>query len=74
MSSNDMLAVGKDHPARSRKLPWYQTSLGNKLSPEARKLFEQYSKIPAQEVDAHIYRVVSCSHVMLYHPIFKCAF
>lgn len=72
--SSDILAVGKDHPARSRKLPWYQDLLGNKLSPEARKLFEQYSKIPAQEVEAHIYRVVSCFCVMLSYTVFKCTY
>ena len=63
--SSDILAVDKDHPARSRKLPWYQASLDNKLSPEARKLFEQYSKIPAQEIETHIYKVVSYFLLML---------
>lgn len=75
MSSSDLLAVGKDHAARSKKLPWYQASLGNKLSPEARQLFEQYSKIPAQEVEAHVYISVSSFNIRLLHDtVLKCTY
>jgi hypothetical protein len=55
----DFLAIGKDHPVRSRSLPWYRNSLGNRLSPEARDLFERYSKIPPKDIESHIYELVS---------------
>ena len=35
------------------QLPWYLNDLEN-LKPEARELFEKYSKVPADQVVAHI--------------------
>lgn len=53
---------------RSTKLPWYIESCEDKLTPSMRKLLEEYSHIPADEVVPHIYKVVSthCRTFFLY--------
>ena len=43
---------------RDKDLPWYYPEL-KKLGPSARELLENYSKIPAAEVEDHIYKMVS---------------
>ena len=45
--------------ARSVSWPWYHHTLTTELTVDARTLLEQYSKIPASEVEKHIYRIVS---------------
>jgi hypothetical protein len=41
-------------------LPWYQEELKEEdLSPDARKLLQEYSGIPAEKVVAHVKDVVS---------------
>ncbi len=45
--------------ARSVSWPWYHHTLTTELTVDARALLEQYSKIPADRVETHIYRVVS---------------
>ena len=45
--------------ARSVSWPWYHHLLTNELTMDARTLFEQYAKIPADDVENHIYRIVS---------------
>jgi hypothetical protein len=44
---------------RDKKVPWYTESLDGKLGDAARTLLENYSKIPAEKVESHIYEVVS---------------
>ncbi|KAL9619270.1 MAG: hypothetical protein Q9160_006122 [Pyrenula sp. 1 TL-2023] len=36
---------------------WFFTSIGNRMSPEARNLFETYSKLPAEEVESHVFKL-----------------
>lgn len=43
---------------RSKDVPWYSSDMGNKLGDSARELLEKYSKIPADEVESHVYAVV----------------
>ena len=43
----------------SKENRWYYQSLDNHISLEARELLEKYSQIPADEVDTHIYKMVS---------------
>ena len=45
--------------ARSVSWPWYHHVLTNELTPDARTLFEQYAMIPPEEVENHVYRIVS---------------
>lgn len=45
--------------ARSVSWPWYHHILTTELTVEARALLQQYSKIPAQDVENHVYRIVS---------------
>ena len=45
--------------ARSVSWPWYHHTLTTELTADARTLLEQYSKIPPDRVETHIYRVVS---------------
>ena len=48
---------GSDVP-RSKDWSWYHSSIGNKLTPECRELFESYARIPADKVESHIYKIV----------------
>jgi hypothetical protein len=44
--------------SRDKDVPWYTDSIGSRLGPSARKLLEEYSHIPADQVESHIYAVV----------------
>ena len=44
--------------AREKDVPWYNPELGNQLGDSARELLENYSKIPAAEVEYHVYKIV----------------
>jgi len=44
---------------RDKEVPWYNPNIGNKLGTSARELLENYSKIPASEVEDHVYKIVS---------------
>jgi hypothetical protein len=44
-------------------VPWYANSIGTRLGKTARQLLENYSKIPADEVESHVFKIVSFSHV-----------
>lgn len=46
--------------ARDRDVPWYNPDLSHKLGDTARELLENYSKIPAAEVEEHVYKIVCC--------------
>ena len=45
--------------ARSVSWPWYHHTLTTELTVDARTLLEKYSKIPPQDVESHVYRIVS---------------
>lgn len=47
--------IGVDR--RSKDSPSYAKSIGDKLGP-ARQLFENYSKIPPEEVEKHVNEIV----------------
>ena len=47
-----------DHVSRSKDVPWFQSKIGSSLTPAGRSLLEEYSGIPASEVEAHIYKTV----------------
>lgn len=47
--------------ARSVSWPWYHHVLTDELTADARALFEQYAKIPPEDVENHIYRIVGLS-------------
>ena len=53
--------------ARSVSWPWYHHVLTNELTQDARTLFEQYAKIPPEEVENHVYRIVSSKRLLLPH-------
>jgi hypothetical protein len=44
--------------SREKEVPWYNPNLGDKLGDSARALLENYSGIPAGEVEAHVYKIV----------------
>ena len=44
--------------SRTKERPWFHSSIGETLTPTGRELFEKYSKIPAAEVDDHLYKAV----------------
>jgi len=43
---------------REKDVPGYNPEIRNKLGDSARELLEKYSKIPAAEVEDHIYKIV----------------
>ena len=45
--------------ARSVSWPWYHHVITNELTVDARTLFEEYAKIAPEDVENHIYRIVS---------------
>ena len=56
--------------ARSVSWPWYHHILTNELTMDARTLFERYAKVPSDDVENHIYRIVSSNtsrplHILL---------
>ena len=51
--------------ARSVSWPWYHHVLTNELTPEARSVLEDYSGIPPEDVESHIYSIVSTFPVTL---------
>ncbi|KAB8298625.1 hypothetical protein EYC80_000804 [Monilinia laxa] len=48
---------GSQSDKYSTSKPWYHTTIGKRLGPEARELLENYSHIPKDEVDAHVYKM-----------------
>lgn len=51
-------AAGPKLDRHSKENRWYYKEIGNHISPDSRKLLEEYSYIATQEVDFHIYRMV----------------
>ncbi|KAL9601636.1 MAG: hypothetical protein Q9219_002356 [cf. Caloplaca sp. 3 TL-2023] len=43
--------------ARSVSWPWYHHVLTNELTPDAKKLLATYSRVPPDEMEAHIYSI-----------------
>lgn len=58
MPDTDPRNLPTDHPLRSRKLPWYNESICGEITPQTVQLFEEYSNIPASELESHIYKFV----------------
>ncbi|KAK9252145.1 hypothetical protein V1507DRAFT_475290 [Lipomyces tetrasporus] len=56
--SGDPRKLPKDHPVRSRKLPWYTEFAEDKLTPHTRQLFKEYSGIPPDDIDSHFLQIV----------------
>ncbi|KAI1325339.1 hypothetical protein F5Y16DRAFT_423087 [Xylariaceae sp. FL0255] len=50
-------SLPQNHLKRSTKLPWYHTTFEHKLKPEFRALLEEWSKVPDENVVAHVYQV-----------------
>jgi len=42
---------------RDKDVPWYVEKVGPKLGDAARELLQSYSKVPANEVEDHIYKI-----------------
>lgn len=42
----------------SKENRWYFKDIANHVQPNSRKLLEEYSHIPPEDVDAHIYKMV----------------
>jgi hypothetical protein len=54
---------------KSTDVAWYNEDVGNKLGPKAREILEEYSKIPADQVESHVSKIVGFSlfsHFLLY--------
>jgi len=41
-----------------KTLSWYRVDIGEKLSDQAKKLLKEYSAIPPEEVERHVYAIV----------------
>jgi hypothetical protein len=69
MAQTDIPDAAQKIGSRDKNVPWYNPSLGAKLTPSARQLFETYSKIPAESVDDHVYKIVRSIPSYLFPPI-----
>jgi hypothetical protein len=58
MSHTDIPNALEKIKAREKDVPWYDADIGNKLGDSARELLENYSNIPAAEVENHVYKIV----------------
>lgn len=58
MSEAQNQEQGPQVGTHSKDAPWYSKPLVN-LTPPARELLENYSGIPAEDVEAHVMEVVS---------------
>ena len=45
--------------SRTKDVPYFRSKINFSLTPAGRQLFETYSRIPASEVEAHIYKFVN---------------
>jgi hypothetical protein len=59
-----MVTTTRDDPDRTEPItdkerpPWFRTSFEGRFSPQMRQLLEEYSGIPAGDVDQHVYDIV----------------
>lgn len=53
-SEGEKTATGRDGNVK-----WYSEDISQRLQPSARELLEKYSKIPPDEVESHVYTIVS---------------
>ncbi len=58
MAWTDVQDVEAKVNAREKNVPWYNPNLENNLGPSARELLENYSKIPPDEVEDHVSKIV----------------
>lgn len=66
MAETDIPDAAQRIGSRDKTVGWYEPTLGEKLTPSARELFEAYSKIPADEVESHVYKIVPlCSSYLI---------
>jgi hypothetical protein len=59
MAQTDIPDAQRRIGSRDKDVPWYTDSIESRLGPSARKLLEEYSHIPADQVESHIYAIVS---------------
>lgn len=58
MAQTDIPDAATKIRTRAKDVPWYSANLGSKLGAPVRQLLENYSSIPADRVEAHVYAVV----------------
>jgi SAM-dependent methyltransferase len=58
MAQTDIPDAQQKIGSRDKDVPWYNDSIGSQLGPSARKLLEEYSHIPVDQVESHIYAIV----------------
>jgi hypothetical protein len=46
----------------STEVAWYNNVVGPKLGPTARQILEGYSKIPADQLNSHVSKIVGPIH------------
>ena len=59
MSTQKGSTIQGANVSRSKNVPYFHSEIGSSLTPAGRQLFETYSRLPASEVEAHIYKIVS---------------
>lgn len=68
MAHTDIPGVSRMIGSKDKDVPWYTNSIGSRLGPSARKLLEEYSHVPAEQVEDHIYIIV-CLPPAIYLPL-----
>jgi hypothetical protein len=73
-SIHPQMAHTDNHPPQGTgtqeiRISWYNKSIGSKLGEPARHLLETYSNIPADEVEKHVYAIVSLTILLFQQTI-----
>ena len=50
--------------ARSVSWPWYHHEIGDELTLEAKQVLEMYSRVLPDQMESHIYRIVSLQTIV----------
>lgn len=48
----------------SKENRWYYKTIDDHISPDSRDLLTSYSHVPSEEVDSHVYKIVSSSFLL----------
>ncbi|KAH7379861.1 hypothetical protein BKA64DRAFT_648169 [Cadophora sp. MPI-SDFR-AT-0126] len=57
MAQQAFTSYSSNFDRNSKENRWYYKDLGNHLPAVSRKLLEEYSQIPAEDVDSHVYKM-----------------
>ena len=57
MAQTDIPDAQAKIDARDKGVPWYHPDISNRIGDSIREVFENYGKVPASEVQEHVYKI-----------------